>query len=140
MGGRRCPKEWSEWRDWLAAGIHHNPNPGPADAKYVCGHIWLTLAWTVRHPQWSTIGRPLRALLYIRRKHIARLPPQLGWRFQPQLQQAAELIGWLAPSRWQEELRFGSRGCSCREAWFAIESRAWRAANLRLRLGGRVRS
>ena len=29
------------------AGIHHNPTPGPADAKYLYGHIWVTLSWVV---------------------------------------------------------------------------------------------
>ena len=41
------------------AGIHHNPTPGPADAKFLYGHIWVTLAWVVRHPLWGTIGLPL---------------------------------------------------------------------------------
>ncbi|MGA2031960.1 MAG: hypothetical protein ABSG68_06880, partial [Thermoguttaceae bacterium] len=25
------------------ADIHHNPTPGPADQKYLYGHIWVTL-------------------------------------------------------------------------------------------------
>src|SRR3972149_2233398 len=41
------------------AGIHHNPTPGPADAKFLSGPIWVTLAWIVRHPLWGTIGLPL---------------------------------------------------------------------------------
>jgi hypothetical protein len=32
------------------ASIHHNPTPGPAGEKFVYGHIWVTLAWLVRHP------------------------------------------------------------------------------------------
>lgn len=78
------------------AGIHHNPNPGPADAQYLYGHIWLTLAWIVRHPRWGTLGLPLRAMLYIRRKHVSQLPPQLDWTFQTKLQQAVELIAWFS--------------------------------------------
>ena len=31
------------------AGIHHNPTPGPADAKYLYGHIWVANAGGVRH-------------------------------------------------------------------------------------------
>lgn len=77
------------------AGIHHNPTPGPADAKFLYGHLWVTLAWVVRHASWGTIGLPLRALLYIRQKDIPKLPRRLGWSFQTKLQQAAEMIQWL---------------------------------------------
>src|SRR5213080_1907366 len=34
------------------AGVHHNPTPGPAGAKFLYGHNWVTLAWVVRHPRW----------------------------------------------------------------------------------------
>src|SRR5438132_3132031 len=43
------------------AGIHHNPTPGPADQKFLYGHVWVTIAWVVRHPLWGAIGLPLRA-------------------------------------------------------------------------------
>jgi hypothetical protein len=76
------------------AGIHHNPTPGPADAKFLYGHIWVTLAWVVRHPLWGTIGLPLLAMLYIRQKHIAQLPKRLGWEFQTKLLQGVELVVW----------------------------------------------
>jgi hypothetical protein len=78
------------------AGIHHNPTPGPADAKYVYGHIWVTLSLVVRHPLWGTIGLPLLAALYVRRKHISALPKQLRWKFQTKLQQGADLVAWAA--------------------------------------------
>lgn len=55
------------------AGIHHNPTPGPADQKFLYGHLWVTVAWVVRHPWWGTIGLPLRALLYVRQKQIGLL-------------------------------------------------------------------
>ena len=32
------------------AGIHHSPTPGPADQKFLYGHIWVTIAWIVQHP------------------------------------------------------------------------------------------
>ena len=38
------------------AGVHHNPSPGPAGEKFVYGHIWVTLAWLVRHPTWDTLA------------------------------------------------------------------------------------
>src|SRR5438128_6862734 len=52
------------------AGVHHNPTPGPAGAKFVYGHVWVTLAWVVRHRLWGAIGLPLLARLYVRRKDI----------------------------------------------------------------------
>ena len=76
------------------AGIHHNPTPGPADAKFLYGHIWVALAWVLRHPLWGTIGLPLRAALYIRQKDIPSLPEKLGWKFQTKLQQGAALVVW----------------------------------------------
>jgi len=76
------------------AGIHHNPTPGPADQQFLYGHLWVTLAWVVRHPRWGTIGLPLRALLYVRRKQIALLPKRYGVAFQTKLEMAAELVEW----------------------------------------------
>jgi len=78
------------------AGIHHNPTPGPADSRYVYGHIWVTLALIVRHRLWGTIGLPLLAKLYIRLKDISKLPRWYHWPFQTKLQQAVELIRWAA--------------------------------------------
>ena len=78
------------------AGVHHNPTPGPADQKYVYGHVWVTLAWVVRHPLWGTLALPLRALLYVRRKGIGLLEQLYGVRFQTKLAMAARLIDWLA--------------------------------------------
>ena len=78
------------------AGIHHNPTPGPADQKFLYGHIWVTLACLVRHPLWATIGLPLRALLYIRQKDIAKLPRRTKLKFRTKLEMAAELIAWAA--------------------------------------------
>ncbi len=79
------------------AGIHHNPTPGPADAKFVYGHIWVTLAWVMRHPLWNTIAFPLRAMLYIREKDLPKLPKQWRWPFQTKLQLAVRLLEWVAP-------------------------------------------
>jgi hypothetical protein len=78
------------------AGIHHNPTPGPADQKFLYGHVWVTLAWVVRHPCWGAIGLPLRALLYVRQKQIALLHRLYGVTFQTKLEMAAELVEWLA--------------------------------------------
>lgn len=87
------------------AGIHHNPTPGPADAKFLYGHIWVTLAWVLRHPLWGTIGLPLRATLYIRQKDIASLPEKLRWQFATKLQQGHALVFWA----WQIVAEAGKR-------------------------------
>jgi len=78
------------------AGIHHNPTPGPADQKFLYGHIWVTLALLVRHPLWACIGLPLRALMYVRQKDIASVPRRSKVTFRTKLEMAAELIDWAA--------------------------------------------
>jgi DDE superfamily endonuclease len=78
------------------AGIHHNPSPGPSGQKFLYGHVWVTLAWVVRHPRWGVIGLPLRALLYVRQKQIALLQRLYGVTFQTKLEMAAELVEWVA--------------------------------------------
>jgi hypothetical protein len=78
------------------AGIHRNPTPGPADQKFLYGHIWVTIAWVVRHPHWGAIGLPLRAALYVRQKQSALLQQLYGVTFQTKLEMAAELVEWVA--------------------------------------------
>lgn len=78
------------------ADVHHNPTPGPADQKYLYGHVWVTLSLAVRHTLWGTIGLPLLARLYVRRRSVGSIPEKYGWRFQTKLELAAELIAWLA--------------------------------------------
>lgn len=78
------------------AGLHHNPTPGPADHQFLYGHIWVTLAWLVRHPLWDGLGLPLRALLYVRHKDIAKLPRRTKVTFRTKLAMAAELLVWAA--------------------------------------------
>lgn len=78
------------------AGVHHNPTPGPADAKYLYGHIWVTLSWILRHPLWGAIGLPLLAAVSIREKDIAAIPKSLRWQFRTKLQQGADLVAWAA--------------------------------------------
>jgi DDE superfamily endonuclease len=77
------------------AGIHHNPTPGPAGEKFVYGHIWVTLAWLVRHPVCDTLALPLRALLYVRAKDVPKLAKHYPWTFRTKLELAAELVRWL---------------------------------------------
>lgn len=76
------------------AGIHHNPTPGPAEQKYLYGHVWVTLAWVARHASWGTIGLPLLAFLYVRRANLSSIAPWYKVKFQTKLEQAAALIEW----------------------------------------------
>jgi len=78
------------------ADIHHNPTPGPADQKYLYGHIWVTLSLALRHPLWGPLALPLRAMLYVREKTIPTIPKKRGWRFRTKLELAADLVEWIA--------------------------------------------
>jgi hypothetical protein len=80
------------------AGIHHNPTPGPAEQKFLYGHVWVTIAWIVQHPCWGVIGLPLRALLYIRQKDRSKIAPwnRKHFPFRTKLELAAELVVWVA--------------------------------------------
>jgi hypothetical protein len=76
------------------AGIHRNPTVGPDGAKFVYGHIWVTLSALARHKLWGTIGLPLLAKMYIRVNDIKSLPKAYKIGFQNKLGQAAELVKW----------------------------------------------
>ena len=78
------------------ADIHHNPTPGPADQKYLYGHIWVTLSLALRHPLWGALALPLRAMLYVRKKTMPTIPRKRNWRFCTKLELAAQLVQWLA--------------------------------------------
>jgi hypothetical protein len=78
------------------AGIHHNPTPGPADQKYLYGHVWVTVSLVVRHALWGTLGLPLLACLYVRHVNLPSIPASYGVKFQTKLEQAAALVEWLA--------------------------------------------
>jgi hypothetical protein len=79
------------------ADIHHNPTPGPADQKYLYGHIWVTLSLAVRHPCFGALALPLQAMLYVRQKTMAKIPTWRGWTFATKLVLAARLVEWIAP-------------------------------------------
>lgn len=78
------------------ADLHRNPTPGPADQKYLYGHIWVTLALVLRHRLWGTIALPLWAMLYVRQRTIPLIPKNYRWQFQTKLQLGVKLIGWAA--------------------------------------------
>jgi hypothetical protein len=110
------------------AGIHHNPTPGPADQKFLYGHVWVTLAWVVRHPRWGTIGLPLRAWLYVRAKQIGWLQTLYKVTFQTKLEMGAELVVWAAS--W---LRFVEK-----KLWVVVDGAYAQRAFLRPVLAGGV--
>jgi hypothetical protein len=87
------------------AGVHHNPTPGPADAKFLYGHVWVTLAFVVRHRLWNAIGLPLLARLYVRQKTIEaqHLTHLRHVTFQTKLALAGALVAWAAG--WLKSLR-----------------------------------
>jgi len=78
------------------ADIHRNPTPGPADQTYLYGHIWVTLSLALRHPWWGAMALPLRAMLYVRRKTLGKIPKERGWTFATKLVLAARLVEWIA--------------------------------------------
>jgi DDE superfamily endonuclease len=77
------------------AGLHHNPTPGPANQPFLYGHVFVTLAWAVDHPDWGTTSLPVRSELYVRQKDVPKIPPERGgWEFRTKIEQAVELIEW----------------------------------------------
>jgi DDE superfamily endonuclease len=93
------------------AGVHHNPTPGPAGAKFLYGHVWVTLAWLAKHPLWHTLALPLRALLYVREKDVPKLAKETPWTFRTKLELAVELVAWLK----------GWLGLTGKALWMAVD-------------------
>jgi hypothetical protein len=77
-----------------AAGVHHNPTPGPAGAAFVYGHVWVVLGLLTAHPAWGVVALPLLARLYVRRKNLASIPPKDRPPFRTKLELAVELGQW----------------------------------------------
>lgn len=79
------------------AGLHHNPTSGPDDHKWIYGHIWVTLAWVVRHPRWHAIALPFWAQMYVKKKDICTLLEFYRWQFATKLELAAQMLARVAP-------------------------------------------
>ncbi len=80
------------------ADVHHNPTPGPVDQPFLYGHVWVTISLALRHPKWGTIGLPLQAMLYVRKRTMETIPKSRHWqRFATKLQLAARLVEWIVP-------------------------------------------
>ncbi|AMV38390.1 transposase [Planctomyces sp. SH-PL62] len=54
-----------------AAGVHHNPTPGPAGPPHVYGHVFVVLALLVEYRSWGVIAPPLLSRLYVRKGGLA---------------------------------------------------------------------
>jgi uncharacterized ParB-like nuclease family protein len=93
------------------AGLHHNPTPGPSHQRYVYGHVWVTLAWVVRHPRWHTLALPLLADLYIRKVDVAQIDADRRPTFATKLELAARQITWTAQQLQDTD----------RPLWFAMD-------------------
>jgi hypothetical protein len=57
----------------------------------------VTVSLAVRHPRFGPLALPLRAMLYVRRKTMAKIPKWRGWTFATKLVLAARLVEWIAP-------------------------------------------
>lgn len=79
-----------------AAGIHHNPTPGPAGSPRVYGHVFVVLALLVEHPAWGVIALPLWSRLYVRKADLPSVYPQHRPEFRTKLEMAVELLRWAA--------------------------------------------
>jgi hypothetical protein len=112
------------------AGLHHNPTPGPAGAKFVYGHNWVTLAWIVRHTLWGAIGLPLLARLYVRQKDLQAqgLTCLRQVTFQTKLAMAGQLVVWAAA-------RLRALG---RTLWVAVDGAYAKRVFLRLAAAAQV--
>ena len=77
-----------------AAGIHHNPTPGPSGSAYVYGHVFVVLGLLTAHPAWGVIALPLLARLYVREKDLPGIDPEHRPDFRTKLQLAVELLEW----------------------------------------------
>ena len=77
-----------------AAGVHHNPTPGPAGGPFVYGHVWVVLGLLTAHPAWGTIALPLLARRYVRAKGRAGIPAEHRPVFRTKLVMAVELMTW----------------------------------------------
>lgn len=73
------------------AGLHRNPTKRPDDHKWVYGHIWVVLAWVVRHRYWHTIALPIWASLYVKKKDIPKLAIK-DWSFHTKLELAVQML------------------------------------------------
>jgi hypothetical protein len=93
------------------AGLHHNPNPGPAGEPFFWGHVWVCLAALARHPERGTVALPLLSEPYVRRKDVEGMAADRRVEFRTKLEMAGELLAWA--QAWRDEGRYGSVALAC---------------------------
>jgi hypothetical protein len=93
------------------AGLHHNPNPGPAGERFLYGHVWVCLAALARHPERGTVALPLLSEVYVRRKDVEAMAPDHRVEFRTKLEMAGELLRWV--QAWRDDGRYGSVALAC---------------------------
>lgn len=77
------------------AGYHYNPTPGPTGDPLLYGHVFVTLARLVVHPDWGTRALPVRADLYVRRKDLPKIEAHRRPDFKTKTTLAIEQMEWL---------------------------------------------
>ncbi|KAJ3059275.1 hypothetical protein HK102_010074 [Quaeritorhiza haematococci] len=80
-----------------AAGVHHNPTPGPAGSPHVYGHVFVVLALLAEHPRWGVIALPLLSRLYVRKVGLPAIAPMHRPAFRTKLEMTVELLRWASP-------------------------------------------
>jgi len=80
-----------------AAGVHHNPTPGPAGSPHLYGHVFVVLALLVEHRSWGVIALPLLSRLYVRKVDLPVIDPKHRPEFRTKLEMAVELLRWAKP-------------------------------------------
>lgn len=93
------------------AGLHHNPNPGPAGERFLYGHVWVCLAALARHPERGTVALPLLSELYVRRKDVDAMDSDHRVEFRTKLEMAGELLAWI--QAWRDQGRYDSVALAC---------------------------
>ena len=82
------PEQWSDWSDWLAAGLH-------ARNRW---RMPILLAGMLFASGRRTVTTWLRAMLYVRGQTLVTIPKSRHWyRFATKLQLAARLVEWVVP-------------------------------------------
>jgi DDE superfamily endonuclease len=93
------------------AGLHHNPNPGPAGERFLYGHVWVCLAALARHPERGTVALPLLSGPYVRRKDVEAMAADHRVEFRTKLEMAGELLAWV--QAWRDNGRYESVALAC---------------------------
>ncbi len=93
------------------AGLHHDPDPGPAGEPFLYGHVWVCLAALARHPERGTVALPLLSELHVRRKDVDAMAADHRVEFRTKREMAGELLAWVRA--WRDGGRYDSVALAC---------------------------